>query len=1458
MNRNLAIFFITTLFVISMIVLVEHPAIVQGVDHTSINKSLSSDLMLIQYDVLSGDTQGLIAAINDANLQGNGVINLNGGTYTLAAVEYGLTGLPAITGSITINGNNATLSRVTTAPHFRIFLIQSSGVLTLNQVNITGGNILETEAIGSGYSWGGGGILNLGTVHLNNSSVINNYVDSGHPAVAGGAAISSIGPLYIEGSNISDNKWGGLDASGPTFINNSIFSNNRSAWGGAISSSSELTITNSTFSQNSSMNTGGAIFNVATLSVSGSTFNNNSGYWFGGAIDNEGTANIDTSQFLNNFSTYAGGATSGHGGAISNNKSLTVTNSIIKNNSASIRGDGGAIYNWDGNVILTCNTILGNTNTSVVNLGSAPLMKAENNWWGAASGPSGTGSGSGDSVSINVDFTPFLTTEPGLDCPPAPPASLSISNVKFEHQQLPERTWVEPLIYGTTDGNIVRIGINVSNQGGTSGQFVVQARETVTNKVVGKSLIVTTLAPGKSTSSPIQMYWDTTGYAWNDSGTPNFRREIQIELLTPDQQTKINIKRQNFIVIRPKPVILVHGIFSTYCTWNEYKGLLKSANANWKGYAVGDGGTTNLGYNVRMDMGLKDKDPNCNEIPLNFGITNSLKQNAKILGDYIEAVRNREDAWYVDLVGHSMGGLVSRQYIQAYMPLVASVGVVDGRLRPVVKHLVMLGTPNGGAECANVVEWGRGYISPLLLIPLQPMNTELTTLFLSIFNGFVRNDPQSARYVPFYLVAGNKKPTCLEKLYDKVLLFPGDGWVEYQSAAQTIPLDTNKIATVDAYHVNDNDAHQVGVTNEQFFKDYVKKWLALGPSSVSTGSALALPFSIAPQAIKPEPQVIFGQQVDVQGGATLNIPITVPAATRFGVTIVTSSSVESALKNPSGSVSASIAANSPESRTPFETLVVENPVTGIWTLKLTNRGTRTETILISAVVIGSTVEFSASFDTPDTQGQVQVSGTLTNNAVPLTGATVTAKFFTSTGTAEDALTLLDDGLNGDGAANDGVYGKLSNPLPPGLHTISVTATGTGFTRSTGGLVEVKSLDISVTNSGEPDLVFPGTNLTYTLVVSNSGPSNATNVVLTDTLPASVAFVSATSTLGDICAQASGVVTCTVGTVFSGINVSITIVVTTSTQGLITNTANLTATETETNIANNSASVDTTVTITPPTTAPVLVSLDTGFVTSQNTPLFSWNETANATGYQIQIDNSSAFDSPEQDQSGNTLTYQATTLVDGTYYWQVRATNSEGNGPWSTNRNFTVDTIAPIAPNLLTPVDQQVTISTKPIFTWSLVPGANHYEVRLDTVNPPITTVYNGSSLTYTPTVELIPGTYYWHVSAVDAAGNLSQVDARTFIIVSPDSSAPARNYYVINTPSLTWSRITGASTYEIQVDDTQTFSSQLDFTATVPSDQLSITTTSLTKGTYYWRVRACPVTGACGSWSLVDSFAVNS
>ena len=55
------------------------------------------------------------------------------------------------------------------------------------------------------------------------------------------------------------------------------------------------------------------------------------------------------------------------------------------------------------------NNILGNAGFGLRNLDSSVTVDAEDNWWGAADGPGGSGPGSGDEVSDYVDYAPWYT-----------------------------------------------------------------------------------------------------------------------------------------------------------------------------------------------------------------------------------------------------------------------------------------------------------------------------------------------------------------------------------------------------------------------------------------------------------------------------------------------------------------------------------------------------------------------------------------------------------------------------------------------------------------------------------------------------------------------------------------------------------------------------------------------------------------------------------------------------------------------------------------------------------------------------------------------------------------------------------------------------------------------------------------------------------------------------------------
>ncbi len=98
-------------------------------------------------------------------------------------------------------------------------------------------------------------------------------------------------------------------------------------------------------------------------------------------------------------------------------------------------------------------------------------------------------------------------------------------------------------------------------------------------------------------------------------------------------------------------------------------------------------------------------------------------------------------------------------------------------------------------------------------------------------------------------------------------------------------------------------------------------------------------------------------------------------------------------------------------------------------------------------------------------------------------------------------------------------------------------------------------DLVIHQSDFPDPVIAGTNLTYTLIISNIGPSDATGIVVTDTLPAEVTLISATPGQGAGCSQ-SPITVCNLGSLSPGESTAITIVleVIASTAGTIENIA----------------------------------------------------------------------------------------------------------------------------------------------------------------------------------------------------------------------------------------------------------------------------------------------------------------
>jgi uncharacterized repeat protein (TIGR01451 family) len=125
-------------------------------------------------------------------------------------------------------------------------------------------------------------------------------------------------------------------------------------------------------------------------------------------------------------------------------------------------------------------------------------------------------------------------------------------------------------------------------------------------------------------------------------------------------------------------------------------------------------------------------------------------------------------------------------------------------------------------------------------------------------------------------------------------------------------------------------------------------------------------------------------------------------------------------------------------------------------------------------------------------------------------------------------------------------------------------------------------DLSVAKTDSPDPIAVGKQLTYDILVTNSGPSDATTVMVADALPDSAAFEAAGA--GCTYAGATHTVTCAVGSLASGASTTLTIVARPVLGGTIVNEVTVTADQPDPNVSDNVATASTTVNG-PPNTPP---------------------------------------------------------------------------------------------------------------------------------------------------------------------------------------------------------------------------------------------------------------------------------
>ncbi len=283
-------------------------------------------------------------------------------------------------------------------------------------------------------------------------------------------------------------------------------------------------------------------------------------------------------------------------------------------------------------------------------------------------------------------------------------------------------------------------------------------------------------------------------------------------------------------------------------------------------------------------------------------------------------------------------------------------------------------------------------------------------------------------------------------------------------------------------------------------------------------------------------------------------------------------------------------------------------------------------------------------------------------------------------------------------------------------------------------------------------------------------------------------------------------------------------------------------------------------------APLLTSPNNGVTLTTGTPTLQWTAvTGNLLCYRIEIDNTANFSSPEwvyPCEANSALTIPGgQALTAGRWYWRVRGVDTnQAAGRWSAARFFIVQTTPLAAPTLLTPAHNTNLTGLTPRFTWRPVLGAANYELQWSTDE----NFGNAASVivprtTYSTLSPLPPTTFYWRVRALDGVGLPGGWSAVfTLKLMTPASVAPVLNRQINNPPTLTWTRITWAQAYEIQIARDLRFVEIVYSNNVLPPNATVFTLPeALPAGTYFWRIRAQSGPTTWSGWSTTGTMLID-
>ncbi|MHB9138981.1 MAG: pre-peptidase C-terminal domain-containing protein, partial [Victivallaceae bacterium] len=266
----------------------------------------------------------------------------------------------------------------------------------------------------------------------------------------------------------------------------------------------------------------------------------------------------------------------------------------------------------------------------------------------------------------------------------------------------------------------------------------------------------------------------------------------------------------------------------------------------------------------------------------------------------------------------------------------------------------------------------------------------------------------------------------------------------------------------------------------------------------------------------------------------------------------------------------------------------------------------------------------------------------------------------------------------------------------------------------------------------------------------------------------------------------------------------------------------------------------------------------------------WNDAKDAISglkqYEVQVDTHEDFSSPLKTITSGSSAANVDSLVDGKYFWRVRAQDNFGNwSNWSVKSSFSIyipDFVPPTVPVSL----KSSMAANSLLLSWSNSTderGIKRYQVQIDNNNdfssPTLSTLSETNSSEISGLAE---GSYFWRVRAQDNSGNWSEWSSTAGLTASFDLLPPSiptglKQTIAADTAALDWNDSkdakSGIKNYEIQIDNNAGFSSP-EKTATTAISMATVS--GLAAGSYFWRVRAVDNAGHPSNWSKASSLLI--